>query len=76
MSFEIPDHVRPIREAVRSFIEEKIYPREADFDLRGSDRSVAALRELMAEAKEQGLWALGHPKEIGGQGCLFSTTCT
>ncbi len=71
MSFEIPDHVLPIREAVRSFIEEKIYPREADFDLRGSDRSVAALRELMAEAKEQGLWALGHPKEIGGQGLPF-----
>jgi alkylation response protein AidB-like acyl-CoA dehydrogenase len=29
------------------------------------------LRRLMDEAKAAGLWALGHPKEIGGQGLPF-----
>ena len=29
------------------------------------------MRRLMDEAKAAGLWALGHPKEIGGQGLPF-----
>ena len=29
------------------------------------------MAELMSEAKAAGLWALGHPKEIGGQGLPF-----
>ena len=29
------------------------------------------MARLMDEAKEEGLWALGHPKEIGGQGMPF-----
>ena len=28
MSFEVPEHVLPIRKQVRKFIEEKIYPVE------------------------------------------------
>jgi len=71
MSFAIPEHVIPIREQVRSFIEEKIYPAESLFETRGSPEASEALRELMSQAKEAGLWALGHPKEIGGQGLPF-----
>ena len=29
------------------------------------------MRRLMGEAKAAGLWALGHPREIGGQGLPF-----
>ena len=29
------------------------------------------MRRLMDEAKAAGLWALGHPNEIGGQGLPF-----
>src|SRR3954451_12013469 len=36
-----------------------------------SRRSSGLLAELKAEAKERGLWALGHPKEIGGGGLPF-----
>ncbi len=32
MSFEVPEHVRPIRERVRRFIEERIVPVESLLD--------------------------------------------
>jgi alkylation response protein AidB-like acyl-CoA dehydrogenase len=69
--FEVPEHVRPIRKRVQDFIEERIYPVESvlfDHD-RAAGREV--LRDLMAQAKAAGLWALGHPVEIGGQGMPF-----
>ena len=35
------------------------------------------MRRLMQEAKDAGLWALGHPVEIGGgRACRSSTTST
>jgi acyl-CoA dehydrogenase len=71
MSFEVPEHVRPIRQRVRQFIEEKIYPAESTLDRRGEPEAGSMLRRLMGEAKAAGLWALGHPKEIGGQGLPF-----
>jgi acyl-CoA dehydrogenase len=71
MSFEVPEHVRPVRQRVRAFIEERIYPIEQVLDGRGTPESITALRRLMDEAKAAGLWALGHPKEIGGQGLPF-----
>jgi alkylation response protein AidB-like acyl-CoA dehydrogenase len=70
MSFEVPEHIRPLRARVRQFIEERIYPVETQLDERG-DAARVQLRRLMDEAKAAGLWALGHPKEIGGQGLPF-----
>jgi len=71
MSFQVPDRVKPIRAAVQSFIEEKIYPVESILEERGTEESRRAMLDLMQAAKEEGLWALGHPKEIGGQGLPF-----
>ena len=71
MSFEVPENVQPIRERVRRFIESEVYPVESVVEERGSDQARDAIQALMAKAKEQGLWALGHPKEIGGQGMPF-----
>ena len=65
--FTIPEYVRPIRDRVLRFVEERVQPREAELD-RPWAESVATLKELHAEAKREGLWALGHPKEIGGGG--------
>lgn len=61
----------PIRAKVKQFLEERIYPVEEI--LHGRDRTYANLTmvRLMDEAKEEGLWALGHPKDIGGQGMPF-----
>ncbi len=60
-----------IRSRVKHFLEERIYPQEDV--LNGSDRTAAnlALAKLIEQAKAEGLWALGHPKEIGGQGMPF-----
>src|SRR5262249_8050536 len=71
MSFEVPDHIRPIRTRVRKFIEERIYPVESVLDERNDQEAQALMQHLMNEAKAEGLWALGHPKEIGGQGLPF-----
>jgi acyl-CoA dehydrogenase len=71
MSFEVPAHVRPIRERVRRFVEERVYPVESVLDDAYSEETQLTMRRLMGEAKEAGLWALGHPKEIGGRGLPF-----
>ena len=71
MTFAVPEHVRPIRERVRRFIEERVYPVEAVLDDAYSAEGQATMRRLMDEAKRAGLWALGHPKEIGGGGLPF-----
>ncbi len=71
MSFQIPEHVRPIRDAVLSFIEEEVYPVEKLLEERGTDESRQVMSGLMQEAKQRGLWALGHPEEIGGGGLPF-----
>lgn len=59
------------RRRVKTFIEERVYPAE---EVMGSDDRTArntAIARLMDEAKDEGLWALGHPVEIGGQGMPF-----
>lgn len=60
-----------VREALLQFIEQRVYPAESL--LAGNDKPAAfdCLRALAEEAKSQGLWALGHPVEIGGQGMPF-----
>src|SRR4051795_2553025 len=40
-------------------------------DAAASRRSSGLMADLKAEAKERGLWALGHPQEIGGGGLPF-----
>ena len=71
MSFEVPESVREIRERVKQFVEQRCYPVENLVSDRDDEQGRAAMRDLMKTAKEEGLWALGHPKEIGGQGLPF-----
>jgi alkylation response protein AidB-like acyl-CoA dehydrogenase len=70
MSFEVPPHVRPLREQVESFMRERVEPAEAQLHA-GGDEADAMLRQLQAEAKAAGLWALGHPRHLGGGGLPF-----
>jgi alkylation response protein AidB-like acyl-CoA dehydrogenase len=71
VSFEVPESVRPIRGRVRAFVEERVYPVESVLDDAYSEAARATMQRLMREAKDAGLWALGHPKEIGGGGMPF-----
>ncbi|MBW8487150.1 acyl-CoA dehydrogenase family protein [Actinomadura parmotrematis] len=70
MSFEVPASVRPVRDAVHAFMTERVEPAEPVLDA-GGEEAAALLRDLQREAKAEGLWALGHPREIGGGGLPF-----
>jgi hypothetical protein len=77
LRFGVPEHVKPIRGKVLKFVEDEVYPLERRLlELsQGGDDFVATGRadiaRLQQRAKDQGLWALGHPVEIGGQGMPF-----
>jgi alkylation response protein AidB-like acyl-CoA dehydrogenase len=59
-----------LRLAMRRFIDEEVIPAERTLDAAG-EPAAAAIRQLQETAKERGLWALGHPAEIGGGGLPF-----
>ena len=59
-----------VRKAVKDFVEIEVYPSEAILQKR-DESSKKKMSELMKLAKEQSLWALGHPEDIGGQGMPF-----
>lgn len=54
-----------LKERFRSFINNEVIPQEPLLD-QGGDAADQAMTALKARAKELGLWALGHPAEIGG----------
>ena len=71
LNLSIPEHIEPLRNKVLQFIEQKIYPVERELFEADRDSRNALMRGLMSDAKAQGLWALGHPEEIGGGGLPF-----
>jgi acyl-CoA dehydrogenase len=68
--FQVPDHILPIRDRVRAFVDDIVLPNENALE-ECEPGFNPLLRELQAEAKAQGLWALGHPKNLGGGGLPF-----
>lgn len=69
-AFEVPEHVRPLRERVTRFVEDRVYPVERSLERRDAE-AMSILKDLQAQAKKEGLWALGHPRELGGGGLPF-----
>ena len=70
MSEELID----LRGRMRRFVDDEVIPAEPAFFEQQERTGFAAapvLGPLRAAAKAQGLWALGHPKEIGGGGLPF-----
>jgi len=67
VSFEVPASVRPLRDAVYAFMTERVEP--AEEAINQGDEEV--LLDLQRQAKAEGLWALGHPRELGGGGLPF-----
>ena len=59
-----------IRSKVKDFIESEIYPIEAKLAQQNKE-SAELLTSVMNLAKEEKIWALGHPKDIGGGGMPF-----
>ena len=72
LNLSIPDSVKDLRDRVLRFIEQDVYPVEKELtqDKVGSRRG-EIMKGLMDKAKSEGMWALGHPEEIGGGGLPF-----
>ena len=69
-TYGLTDPVRELRERMRKFIQEEVIPAERSLDEEG-ERSAQTMARLKESSKRQGLWALGHPEEIGGGGLPF-----
>jgi alkylation response protein AidB-like acyl-CoA dehydrogenase len=66
------EEVRALRERVRAFMAEHVYPNEPALD-REDDESEALVVRLRELAKEDGLWAPHLPPEAGGTNGSFLT---
>ncbi len=70
MTFEVPEQVRGVRDDVEAFMRERVEPAEPVLH-EGGEEATELIRSLQSQAKAEGLWALGHPKELGGGGLPF-----
>ena len=72
LNLSIPSHIEPLRQKVLEFVEQEVYPVENILlEHKVDERRGEILKGLMQKAKDNGLWALGHPEEIGGGGLPF-----
>jgi acyl-CoA dehydrogenase len=62
--------VHALRDHMRRFIDQEVIPAEPILG-REDTAAAEAIQRLKSRAKSEGLWALGHPKEIGGGGLPF-----
>jgi alkylation response protein AidB-like acyl-CoA dehydrogenase len=62
---------RALRTQIIRYLEQQVYPVESELDAASHEHRDTIMRRLMSQARHQGLWALGHPKELGGQGVPF-----
>jgi alkylation response protein AidB-like acyl-CoA dehydrogenase len=68
------ENLRALRTRLRQFIDNEVIPAEPLFFEQQEETGywcAPVLDSLRESAKAQGLWALGHPKEIGGGGVSF-----
>ena len=74
MNFEPSDRAKELRERVRVFMDEQIYPNEREIEAALDaevDRETPfpqILVEIRAKAKAEGLWNLALPDEVDGPG--------
>jgi len=62
--------VAALKERFQAFINDEVIPLEPLLE-SGGEAAAQAMSGLKVRAKELGLWALGHPAEIGGGGLPF-----
>ncbi|WP_269859345.1 acyl-CoA dehydrogenase family protein [Streptomyces sp. RPT161] len=65
--FEGSGELRTLRDQVREFLDEEVIPAEPEL-AAGGPGARATLTALQDKAKANGLWALPHPRELGGHG--------
>ncbi len=81
MDFNIPEEMKMVQTLARAFVKDQLIPLEREIlgresDLEGAKRRLAPEKEaeLVAKARETGLWGLNVPESVGGasMGVLFS----
>ncbi len=82
MDLSIPEDLKMIQTLARDFVQDQLLPLEKeilgrDSDLAGGRRNLPAekLSQLVAFARETGLWGTGVPEEFGGSGLGVLATC-
>ena len=70
MDFSLPDEVEDYRNKIREFVQKNILPLENDQSNFDEHEMISeeALKILRQKAKQEGLWALQMPTELGGGG--------
>jgi acyl-CoA dehydrogenase len=66
----LSEELRLLRTRMREFIDDEVIPAERVIE-EGGEAAAKTIGDLKDEAKRRGLWALGHPAEIGGGGLPF-----
>ena len=67
MNFTLTEEQRMIVDTTRAFVENELYPHEAEIERTGTLRR-DLYEELKAKAIEAGLYAANMPEEVGGAG--------
>ncbi|MEY4697278.1 MAG: hypothetical protein RIT14_1706 [Pseudomonadota bacterium] len=67
MQFGLTDEQKMIVETTRAFVENELYPHEAEVERSGHLR-MELIREIQAKAMAAGLYAANMPAEVGGAG--------
>lgn len=68
--FAVPPHVRELRTRVRAFMVDLVEPAEPVLDAGGPEAE-KLMAGLQQQARDAGLWAIGHPEHLGGGGLPF-----
>jgi len=70
MDFTLENEIETFREKIHGFVENHVIPRESENQFFDEHDMISEsnLNLLRAKAKEQGLWALQMPRELGGRG--------
>ena len=70
MDFSLPEEVEDYRNKIREFVQKNILPLENDQSNFDEHEMISeeALKILRQKAKQEGLWALQMPTELGGGG--------
>lgn len=76
MNFELQGELKELQDRVRTFVDERILPREQELVAEDRQGESAAMRELQGQARAEGLWTPHLPPEWGGlgQGVLGMST--
>ena len=72
MDFQLSDEQQLIVDTTRAFVENELYPHEAEIERTGH-LDMELVREVQAKAIETALYAANIPEEIGGAG-LYTLT--